>query len=359
MTTNNQTEGAPTPRHGLCSNRPTLAVENKDEFDYFANDFIVFLNPVNPIEEFYSQRIASLAWRLRRSARYESLVLDHFCDTAGMGSKDRDKILGKVLADDFGKTGTLEKILRYETRIENSYLCITTRLQDLHQKSPMDYADIRRYVRGYEPRNPFFSDAQAPTPARQQKVRKALNLAQKEESKINNVDQASPLDNKVAASSFGSLSDNVHQPAQPDTASQTIDSSIPQIENLSPRDRQSSIENTDTISHDTASQTDDSTIVNNKSSIDNQQYSPNLFPLPLSHRPNPPQGKLIYRKNWAHKVLDLVHYPENNRPDSDADLRELADQVLCSVSDPRQFLWDFDLLENSAIENLQPLALAC
>ncbi|MBM4103032.1 MAG: hypothetical protein FJ263_03135 [Planctomycetes bacterium] len=145
--------------HGLCSARPVLAVENKDEFDRFANDFIANLDPLNPVEEFLSRRIACLAWRLQRAARYETLVLDNLCKTSDSDpGQSADEALGQILTDDFRNQRTLEKIQRYETQLERSMLRCTKQLRVLRNSNLINYTDIREYVRGYQPRDPLFKD---------------------------------------------------------------------------------------------------------------------------------------------------------------------------------------------------------
>ena len=68
------------------------------------------------------------------------------------------------------------------------------------------------------------------------------------------------------------------------------------------------------------------------------------------HCPNPPStGEYVYVENWHHKLLRMVNYPWDKRKKlNKAQLNELADTILCGMSDPVQFLWDFGLIELNA-----------
>jgi hypothetical protein len=182
--------------HGLCSARPVLAVENKDEFDRFANDFIANLDPLNPVEEFLSRRIACLAWRLQRAARYETLVLDNLCKTSDSApGQSADQALGQILTDDFRNQRTLEKIQRYETQLERSMLRCIKQLRVIRDTNLINYSDIREYVRGYEPRDPLFKDE--------------LNTTANQKNEPNlNVGEASPLRNAADASGVAAVLPN-------------------------------------------------------------------------------------------------------------------------------------------------------
>jgi hypothetical protein len=134
--------------HGLCSARPVLAVEDKEEFNDFANDFIRNLDPLNPVEEFLSRRIACLAWRLQRAARYETLVLDNLCKTSASDpGQSADEALGQILTDDFRNQRTLEKIQSYEARLECSILRCTKQLRVFRDPN-LNFTDVREGIKG-------------------------------------------------------------------------------------------------------------------------------------------------------------------------------------------------------------------
>jgi hypothetical protein len=68
------------------------------------------------------------------------------------------------------------------------------------------------------------------------------------------------------------------------------------------------------------------------------------------HCPNPPaEGEYLYVENWHHKLLRMVNYPWDKRKNlNKAQLNEMVDTILCGMSDPVQFLWDFGLIELTA-----------
>ncbi len=68
------------------------------------------------------------------------------------------------------------------------------------------------------------------------------------------------------------------------------------------------------------------------------------------HCPNPPStGEYLYVENWHHKLLRMVNYPWDKRKNlTKPQLNELVDTILCGMSDPVQFLWDFGLIELTA-----------
>jgi hypothetical protein len=208
--------------HGLCSARPVLAVENKDEFDRFANDFIANLDPLNPIEEFLSRRIACLAWRLQRAARYETLVLDNLYKTSDNDpGQSADEALGQILADDFRNQRTLEKIQRYETQLERSMLRCTKQLRVLRDSNLINYTDIREYVRGYQPRDPLFKDK--PNVDEASVLR---NNNQQNEPNLN-VDEASPLRNTAETPGVAAVLPNEPKtPLPKDWAKNVLDDSV-------------------------------------------------------------------------------------------------------------------------------------
>jgi len=282
--------------HGLCSARPVLAVENKDEFDRFANDFIANLDPLNPVEEFLSRRIACLAWRLQRAARYETLVLDNLCKTSDTApAQSADEALGQILTDDFRNQRTLEKIQRYETQLERSMLRCTKQLHVLRNTNLINFSGIRQYVRGYEPRDPFFKDKPDTTENPQNEPNSDVDEAS---VLRNNIPQNEPKNVDESRCTSGLLRNN-----NPQIELKNVDEAsvlrnyIPQIE---PK-------------------------------IENQQLAIEKCDNELKE-PLP--------KDWAKKVLDKVHYPRHKRRMSQPKLNELADSILLTLEDPEKFLRD-------------------
>ena len=119
---------------------------------------------------------------------------------------------------------------------------------------------------------------------------------------------------------------------------------VAQIENLSPRDRTSTFEN-----HKAALINDDFDSFSQWADLQGHSYGyddESLEP----HRPNPPStGEYLYVENWHHKLLRMVNYPWDKRKNlTRPQLNDLVDTILCGMSDPLQFLWDFGLIELTA-----------
>ncbi len=146
--------------HGLTASRPVLSIEDKDEFDCFANDILVWLDPQNPIETLLARRIAILSWRLQRAAVYETLVLDNLLQNQPE-SADADDNPGKILTADFQNQQTLTKVQNYETRLERSMLRCLNTLRRIRDSKLMTYSRIQDYLYGAEDLpKPYFKDEQ-------------------------------------------------------------------------------------------------------------------------------------------------------------------------------------------------------
>ena len=121
-------------KHGLTASHDVIKGESQEEFDAHRQGFLDALNPQNAIEGFLADRMASLAWRLKRASRMQNelvngLLLDH-----AYAVKDRSILyrepsnhnpelaLGAAINRDFSRNSVLERLTLYERRIENSFL---------------------------------------------------------------------------------------------------------------------------------------------------------------------------------------------------------------------------------------------
>jgi hypothetical protein len=129
--------------HGLTAESPVLCTENPQQYDLFHENLTRQLAPEGVLEYFLAERAANLSWRLNRAQRYDALILDQINNDAQPSgnsdnsqienlssslSKDRkssiendQSLFGRVLTDDFQNRRTLEKIQRYEFRIERGF----------------------------------------------------------------------------------------------------------------------------------------------------------------------------------------------------------------------------------------------
>jgi hypothetical protein len=174
----------------------------------------------------------------------------------------------------------------------------TKQLRVLRDTNLINYTDIRQYVRGYQPRDPFFKD-EPDTTANQQnepnvdEASVLRNNNPQNEPNLN-VDEASPLRNAAETPGVAAVLPN--EPNLNVDEASVLRNNNPQNEPIEAKieNRQSSIENC-------------------------------VEPLP---------------KDWAKKVLDKVHYPLHKRRMSRPKLDELADSVLMTLEDPEKFLRD-------------------
>ncbi len=149
----------------------------------------------SPLEEVLGERVVDLSWRLKRAARdqsdafaalYEKYVAEHAAEpeagsgsgtspgvagasargaegvppsnrgpealgTRGQDARDTDTaaappgMIGRMILEDFSQNGVLERLLRYERRIENSLLRTLKEMRavfDQRQKAAQETASI-------------------------------------------------------------------------------------------------------------------------------------------------------------------------------------------------------------------------
>jgi hypothetical protein len=168
--------------HGLTSKRPVLDIEDTEEFRQFTTELVDCLGPTNPLEAFFAERAACLAWRVQRAQSYETLILNHLIQSAQnpdsfqienrtSSVENPQSLLGQIITDDFRNHRTLEKISRYEARLESSMLKCFKQFEKLRQNrktNPINVGQASPLGIKYDKTNP------------------------------NNVGQASVLDSKLA-----------------------------------------------------------------------------------------------------------------------------------------------------------------
>ncbi len=135
-------------KHGLTAATDVIKGESQQEYDAHYRRFIDDLAPRNSIEEFLADRVASLAWRLKRADRIQkevfiAMVVDINHDPtdnvtkvlipAGMRSKpypstkDPNLTLGCSVRKDFKNNRVLGRLMLYEHRLQNSFFkCLNT-----------------------------------------------------------------------------------------------------------------------------------------------------------------------------------------------------------------------------------------
>jgi hypothetical protein len=348
--------------HGLTSHRPVLDMEDTAEFRTFVNELLDQLDPTNPLEFFFAKRASCQAWRIQRAQCYETLVLDKLIKSASQTDKakpigdgmadpgispddfrppktkitdyievdpgllgeddDPKSLLGQALMDDFRYHWTLDKLARYETRLENSMIRCLNKFQKVRESKMMNFSSLRQYYRDFQPRPQDFMDN--PTPNKPNDQPKSPPEKENPDQNENEQNKPNPYPDRVRRCQLhkdrsldaGLLQDPSAQPSQ----DMPIDSfNHWKMLYCQPRGNHHNY--------------DDSTEVPQ-----------------VPHRPDiPGDGEYVYRENWQHRVLDMVEYPWNKRNKlTKLELNELVDQILRGFPDPRQFLWDFGLIELTA-----------
>ena len=144
--------------HGLTAASPVLSTENPQQYNLFHENLTRQLAPEGVLEYFLAERAANLSWRLNRAQRYDTLILDNLIGSchsgdlslpkgegrnpdssldAGLSTPDSDQsLLGRVLTNDFHNRRTLEKIQRYEFRIERGFYRALRELYKLQSRPP-------------------------------------------------------------------------------------------------------------------------------------------------------------------------------------------------------------------------------
>ncbi len=315
--------------HGLTSQRPVLAIEDKDEFDAFANEILVWLDPQNPIETLLARRVAILSWRMQRASVYETLVLDNLLNSNSGDEPDPDTHLGQVLAADFQNQQTLTKVQNYETKIERSMLRCLNTLKRIRDSKLLTYSKITDYVRGGdEMPEPYFQDKNA-EPKFPDHLENRMSCRKPKQKKQNepNVDDASSvalLQNNSPLCSPVPYAAEKNPQNEPISREGVLNSDIPQASDSSTN---SELRTTNFCQNEPISE-----IENRKSEMENPPTSPigNDFE---------------FYPRWANVVLNEVGYSEKaRRKMTKVEREEAADRVLMDLKDPKQYLFDRALI---------------
>lgn len=132
--------------HGLTAACPVLASEDPDAYARFRTGMTARLAPAGDIETLLADRVINLAWRLQRAQNYESYVLDNLIhsavdnpapDVPASPDASASTILAQILLDDFTGPQVLEKLQRYESRIERSFFKALKELQTTQSLNPV------------------------------------------------------------------------------------------------------------------------------------------------------------------------------------------------------------------------------
>jgi len=131
-------------KHGLLTRHDVITTETQAEFDLYRNQMLAELTPTTPMESILADRIVSLSWRLKRTARIQNQTIDalNASNTSSPISRltqsltnrpalSPDLPLGRLAIKDFSNARVLERLLMYERRLENSLYKTILELQRL------------------------------------------------------------------------------------------------------------------------------------------------------------------------------------------------------------------------------------
>ena len=118
--------------HGFLAQETVIQGEDTGEFALYRERMVRDLAPVGDGELDMAERIVGLAWRLRRAERLQTETFNTLYEKMAAGAAGvpeqapgaaegaNDRILGRMLVEDFSHDRILEKLSLYERRIETS-----------------------------------------------------------------------------------------------------------------------------------------------------------------------------------------------------------------------------------------------
>jgi hypothetical protein len=233
--------------------------------------------------------------------------------------------------DDFRYHWTLDKIARYETRLENSMIRCLNRFQKVRESKMMNFTGLRQYCRDFQPRPKDFMEENAPK-----------KTSTQSDSGCHSREGGNP-----DFSSETAQIENTQNPAQIINHQSTNKRSNLDLQIKLSRNR--SLDTGDSESLPIDSFTKWRELYCEPRGYHHNYDDSGIIPEVL-HRPDVPQvGEYSYRENWQHRMLDMLNYPwEKRRNLTKPELTELVDPILRTMPDPHQFLWDFGLIELTA-----------
>jgi len=127
-------------KHGLFAREGVIRGEDEEEFEEHRERLLGQLNPVGPLEEILAARIVDLAWRLQRAVQDQSEAFAALYDRQTAEAEgpqepaERAGMIGRMILEDFSRSAVLERLLRYERRIESSLYRTLNQLRRVHDQ---------------------------------------------------------------------------------------------------------------------------------------------------------------------------------------------------------------------------------
>ncbi len=127
--------------HGLLARAGVLPGEDAHEFAAHREGLLQQLRPGTPLEEVLAERAVDLSWRLQRAARDQEVAYAALYEKYMEGQPQpqepdaRHTALGRMIVEDFCGQAVLERLQRYERRIESGfYKALNELRQAAHQR---------------------------------------------------------------------------------------------------------------------------------------------------------------------------------------------------------------------------------
>jgi hypothetical protein len=140
-------------KHGLLARSNVIMSESQEEFDLHRDLLLEELAPATPMESMLAERIVSLSWRLKRTETIHTQTFDALDERNNNSPLSQfaksmllkplqppkrdpalpelDLTLGRLVVKDFSNSKVIDRLLRYERRIENSLYKTMHELQRL------------------------------------------------------------------------------------------------------------------------------------------------------------------------------------------------------------------------------------
>jgi hypothetical protein len=159
-------------KHGLLAREAVVRGEDPGQFELYRQQMLAGLAPAEPAEALLAERIAGLAWRLRRAERVQGASFDVLAEKqdkpkpvwsdeakgwifprpAPPGEGEEILALARLVVQDFGQGRILEHLLGYERRIEHSLYRTMAELRNLRkERREQEHKEAKSQGQGFQP----------------------------------------------------------------------------------------------------------------------------------------------------------------------------------------------------------------
>ena len=133
-------------KHGVLARKNVICTETQADFDQHADQMLAQLKPVGPMESMLAMRVISLSWRLKRAEDFQTQTFNTLNTKKPLTPLEKMKrsvfhqdedptnpnhTIGQTIIKDFENENVLDRLLRYEKRIEHSLYKTLNEIQRL------------------------------------------------------------------------------------------------------------------------------------------------------------------------------------------------------------------------------------